>query len=421
MSKQGNFISVASDQEGADVRIVTETEPFPVAVLGAAGAQVDASRYGQLITGGRKDNVLVRFEYNNSTEDVSLTTSGTGVEANAGSMASVSPGTGVGAAAIASRRVVAYRPGHEAYGFFTTLYGAPEANTYQRHGLFDVTNGFFFGYEDAIFGATVRDGGVDLRIPQSEWNADTCDGAGKSRFKLNHATLNQYKITYGWLGSAPVTFWIYSGSEKGWILAHVYDKSNSITTPTIGEPSQGILFETGRTTGTGAAIEMKTSSWGAGTIESFHSHAGHRTFGGETSNTLVAATPTHIASFYNKPTFQGKANKVAIEAVYMGVATDGNKSVLIRMYRDATITGPDYIDIDADNSVTAVSVVGTLVADTGKYELTVPLAKVGSQSLNLGSGHIHLELLPGETMTIVGFSSGASDVTVSFRWEEYFS
>ena len=44
MSKNGTLISVASDQDGADVRIVTETNPFPVGLFDGAGNPIDSLR-----------------------------------------------------------------------------------------------------------------------------------------------------------------------------------------------------------------------------------------------------------------------------------------------------------------------------------------------------------------------------------------
>lgn len=48
MSKQGILISVADDQDGKDPRIVTETEPFPVALLDLDGENV-AEQYSKAI------------------------------------------------------------------------------------------------------------------------------------------------------------------------------------------------------------------------------------------------------------------------------------------------------------------------------------------------------------------------------------
>lgn len=410
---------VSVDDNAASLTIDTDEGEIQAEIVGSSKSKADVSRYGQLVTGMRGDDVLVRFEYNNSTEDVEEAVAGTGAVANADAMASTSPGTGVGTAAISSLRFVTYRPGHEIYSFFTTLYAAPEANTYQRHGIFNGNNGFFFGYEGTTFGVSIRKDGTDTQTAQASWNVDACDGAGSSGFDLNHEALLQYKITYGWLGSAPISFWIYGGVEYDWILVHVIDQTNTSTSPSVSEPSQGIKIESGRTTGTGAAILTKTSSWAAGTIEGVHTHAGHRIFAGAATTTLASATETLMAAFRNKSTFQGRTNKVTIEAVYMGAATDGNKSVLINFYRNATITGGAWADVDTNNSVTEVNTTATYSG--GKYEMTVPLSKVDSVSIDLGGGHIHLELFPGESMVVAGLSANANEVVLSFRWEEYFS
>lgn len=417
--EQKTGTSSTVDDGGLSLTVDTDAGEIQAEIVGSSKATADVSRYGQLVTGMRGDDVLVRFEYNNSTEDVLEVVSGTGAAANASAMASVSPGTGIGAAALSSVRFVTYRPGHEVYAFFTTLYATPEADTYQRHGIFNGDNGFYFGYEGTTFGVSIRKDAADTQTAQANWSVDACDGTGASGFDLNHESLLQYKITYGWLGSAPISFWVYGGAEHDWILVHVIDQTNTSTSPSISEPSQGIKIESGRTTGTGVAILTKTSSWGAGTIEGVHTHAGHRIFAGSTSTSLAAATETLMAAFRNKATFQGRANKVTIEAVYMGAATDGNKSVLINFYRNATVTGGAWSDVDAANSVTEVNTTATFSG--GKYEMTVPLSKIDSVSLSLGVGHIHLELFPGETMTVAGLSANANDVILSFRWEEYFS
>jgi len=410
----------AFSQMGGAVHVAKAITPS-TSIVGTAGAAADVSRYGQLVTGMRGDDVLVRFEYSNSSEDVIETVAGTGTTGNADAMASVTTGIGVGEAIIESKRFITYRPGHEVYAFFTTIYDTPEPGTYQRHGIFNGVDGFFFGYENTVFGVSLRKDGVDEFFPQSGWNIDPCDGAGKSGFNLNHNALLQYKITYGWLGSAPVSFWVYGGIGYDWILVHVIDQTNTSTSPTISEPSQAIKFEVGRTAGDGADITMRTSSWAGGTIEGIHTHAGHRVFAGEGFSSLSAGTETLIAAFRNKDTFQGRANKVAIEATYMGASTDGTKSVIIRFWRNATVIGGVWNDVDADNSVTEINVTAAFTQGSGKYEMSVPMAKSDTISLVLGAGHIHLEMDPGELMLVTGESAGASEVELSFRWEEYFS
>ena len=109
-----------------------------------------------------------------------------------------------------------------------------------------------------------------------------------------------------------------------------------------------------------------------------------------------------------------------IQAVLIGVATDGTKTVSFDFHKNSTLTGTSYTDVDTANSVTSYDTAGAISAN-GKFELSFPLAKIDSRIVDVGAGHVHLELQPGETMTISALSAAANDVQISFRWEEYFS
>lgn len=374
------------------------------------------THYGQLEITEHRADILCRFEYGNSARDVTITTTGTGASSNANSMAVASTGAGVGLSRFQSIRTNTYRPAHECKAVMSVTFSTASANTNQRAGIYDSQDGFFFGYSGTTFGVTIRKGGSDTFIAQSSWNKDKLDGTGNSKFNIDPTKSNQYLINYGWLGVSPITFMVYGGEDKGWIPCHVYDITNIATTPTILSPSLPISWEAERTSGSGA-ITVSVGSIFAGRSAA-HSHAGHRSFCGRATKTLVAGVETYIATFINNSTFQGKTNKVRIEASYVGAATDGTKSAEFLFHKNATVTGASYVAIDANNSVTSYDISGSYTS--GSLEFDIPLAKVDNVALPLGE-NIHLELLPGETMTISGLSAGASDVIIAFRWEEYFA
>lgn len=377
------------------------------------------TRYGQLVISERKSDILCHFEYNNSLQDVTPTVSGTGTSSNANSMAIISTGAGVGLSRFTTKRNLLYRPAQEAYFFMSAIFSTPQASTTQYIGLYDTNDGFIFGYSATQFGIILRKGASDTFVAQSSWNKDKCDGTGNSKFTLDPTKINQYAVLFGWLGSAPITYMIYGGEDKGWIVCHVSDVTNTGTSPSVLSPNLPITWEVQRTAGSGA-ITVSVGSISAGKNVGQHEHAGHRVFAGRAAKTLVAGAETYIATFLNNSTFQGKTNKVLIEATYFGAASDGTKTVEIKFYKNCTLTGTSYTAVDANNSVTSYDTAGA-ISVAGSFEFDVPLAKVDQQSIDLGAGHIHLELLPGETMTITGLSAGASDVVVSFRWEEYFA
>ena len=393
--------------------------PNRIMIRDPDGTVAEVTRYGQQVIGLRHDDIKCRFEYNNSTNDVSVTTTGTGTSSNSNSQAVASTGAGVGKCTFDTVRSVPYQPAHEIYFFGSAVFTTGAANTNQRYGMFDDDDGFFFGYSGTTFGVTLRKGASDTFIAKSAWNKDKCDGTGTSVFNLDPTKNNQYKISFGWLGIAPISFHIYGGESRGWVLAHVIDYTNTQTTPTVNSPSHKIRWQVERTSGAGA-ITVAVGCVSGGSIQGEHSHAGRRVFAGSAATTLTAATETFIAAFRSVTTFQSKTNKVRAEAVYMGASTDGTKNVRLVLKRNATITGGAWSSVDANNSIMEVNTTAASFSG-GTSEMVVPMLKTDTLALDLGAGHIHLELFPGESMMVTGYSAGANDVEVAFRWEEYFA
>lgn len=45
---------------------------------------------------------------------------------------------------------------------------------------------------------------VDIKIPQSQWNLDTCDGRGPSGYNLDLSKMQMFYIDYSWYGAGPI-------------------------------------------------------------------------------------------------------------------------------------------------------------------------------------------------------------------------
>ena len=73
-----------------------------------------------------------------------------------------------------------------------------------------------------IKGSIVR----ELRVPQSQWNIDICDGTNpESQFFLDLNTMQMIGIQYSWYGAGFVDFMI-RGSDGNWIKVHRMVNSN---------------------------------------------------------------------------------------------------------------------------------------------------------------------------------------------------
>lgn len=398
----------------------TTSSPLEVESVGPEGKQAMNTIFGEVTVGTRHDDVSCQFQYNNSTRDVLSTISGTGTTSNADSQAIVSSGTGVGEASIVSIDAVRYQPGHECLTMFTSGFiGTPDANSYMQHGLFSGEDGFWFGYKGTDFGVAMLRGGVETFYPQTAWNKDKLDGTGVTGFDLVPSNLNIYKISYGWLGIAPIFFSVYSGSDNGWVLCHVIDFVNTQSFPHILNPSLPVQAKCSRSSGTGNDLQIKTSSWRAGIVgEENELNSSSRVFSKTVISKIVSTTETPVITLRNNTTFQSKNNQVKIELMVVNFTTDGAKAVVFTGRKGATLTGATFNAVDVNNSTMSFDVAATSFTGGTEGAATV-LGKVDRARTDVrGTG---LVIYPGETFLITGKAAGTtSDVSVSVRWVEYF-
>jgi hypothetical protein len=383
--------------------------------------EVVATKFGQLVVANRNDDISVRFEYGNSSHDVDTTASGSAAVSNANSMATLTSGAEISRAIISSKRHVVYHPGHEIQAYFTAILNpATDAASYLRAGIYDDDDGFYLGYDADDFRVACRSGGVTTTVSQSAFNKDRVGGAGgqynKSSFNLDTSKLNIYRITYGWLGIAPIAFSVYGGQDRGWITMHVFDLGNTQAIPSTESPSNHVRMEAGRSAGSGNAVSLSTASWNAGST-GVSSSTGHRGFSQKFEITASAGVTGYMGTIRNNTTHLTKANKIRAELTYFGASTDGNKSVNFELIKNAVLASTSYTDTDSNNSVIAYDTAGT--ASAGTSEMTFPMQKIDTLPFDMSNQHI--SLLPGETLSITARGSANNTVTVSLRWKEIFS
>jgi hypothetical protein len=88
MSKQGNFISVASDQEGADVRIVTETNPLPLGLFDGYGNPIGSLKGALNIHDADVHNSIVNKYIHQHTATVTTLAANSAIDTDTLSLAS---------------------------------------------------------------------------------------------------------------------------------------------------------------------------------------------------------------------------------------------------------------------------------------------------------------------------------------------
>lgn len=362
--------------------------------------------FGDAVTATRTSTLSLAWQYGQNTYDTTEAVTGTGAVTYANSMAKVSTGASTGTARLESIPALRYQSSFDGYAYFTTIFTTPEADTYQRAGIFDASNGFFAGYEGEDFQFTIREGGSDV--------AATLTEDGLNGFNLDKLTI--WRISYGYLGAAPVLLERYTDLENGWTVAAAYDKSGQLLQPHVDNPSLKWAIEVGRTSGSGA-VTLQNASAAMGRIGADIT-TGVRHFSRSNGKTISGSTLTNILTIRNKATFASVANMVSLILGQVSVAADGNKPVRAFIYRNATLGGsPSYNDNSAAISVVDFDVAGTTV--TGGTEIySVSFGKTGSATSPVKPFGVTIH--PGETITLAVESAQASDIVGSILWEEAF-
>ena len=225
--------------------------------------------FNQLVTSERQNDVECSFAGNGTLSTlVTLTVTGTGAGAWANGQALFTTGaTNPSTVKAVSLDSVAYRAASELFAYFTAYWATSAVGTWQRIGLFDTNDGFFVGYEGVSFGVTIRTGGSDTTTAQASFNLDNLSGAVGSKFTRNAIPeaidpthQNVFRIRFGWLGSAPIVFEVFS-PDGVWVAFHTIRMPNSQSTPSIRNPN---LPFTLWMSDTGTGLTMGSSCWAAG-------------------------------------------------------------------------------------------------------------------------------------------------------------
>ncbi len=105
--------------------------------------------------------VQVLFTYGINPNVVGTTLTGTGSVTGSQALAVVATGASANSAAtLATRRYLVFRAGQGARVVFTALYTLGVVGSTQWGGIGALSNGIFFGYQDATFGIMIRTSGV---------------------------------------------------------------------------------------------------------------------------------------------------------------------------------------------------------------------------------------------------------------------
>lgn len=257
---------------------------------------------------------------------------------------------------------------------------------------------------------------TDLWVAQSDWNIDKLDGTGKSGMVLDVSKGNVYQIQYQWLGFGKLNFFIESDTTGNLILVHRINYTNNNTSVSLRKPSLRPLFACA-SLGSTTPLYMKVGSF-AGFNEGIIDYSYLPRWSVSNSKSISSNTETVILVIRNKLLINGIINTSEMLVDHVDVATDGTKSVIIRVYVNCingagtTTDFTNFLEVSPNTSTTVYDITSDTKTNGFLVDSFV-IQKVGN-----GFSEHQYFLERNESVTITAESTGASDVICSIQWLE---
>ncbi len=293
-----------------------------------------------------------------------------------------------------SRMYHNYMPGKSQLILSSFVFYGPVANVVKRTGYFDDRNGIFFEQDgNGVLSMNIRSyvtGNAEtVRIPQSSWNGDKCDGKGDSGWNLDITKTQLWWCDFQWLGVGRVRVGFVHNDS--YIVAHTFYNSDVLDTVYLSNPNLPVRCEirnTGTSTGTYFDQICATVISEGGYVES-GSYYGINS--GTTFKSITVANGLYpIMAIRLKNTVNGYPNRYTVRSESLTIYASDNPAYwkLIRLDSpaDITVSSPTWTSV---NSSSAVEYNLTATAFTGGTQIAggiVGTQSPGGSSKGTGSG-----------------------------------
>lgn len=360
---------------------------------------------------------LVNVVYGIGTAKIIQTVANGGTITSSESMLVASSGVATnGSARVESEHNVRYTPAEEFYAYFSVLFAAGVVGANQLCGPLSETDGFAVGFKGTQFLLIRRNNSVDIPVNQADFNKDKLDGTGRSGFTLDPTMLNQFRVTFGWLGSSNIFFQVYTAT-KGWVFFHEIQIAGTEVTPHIRIPYLPVSLDVTKTSGTTDVI-AKSASWNAGIMGTAPVGVSDKLHSLSIPETaIIGGAETHLVSLRGLQTLNGIINRLEIILLHWSVAAEGTKPAGFKIYRDSVLAGGTWNDHQTGVSVIEQNLTAT-ISTPGEEILPTTTSKSGSKDLNIQ--HLRIDIHRGDIITITALSSNGSDVLTGIAWRETF-
>ena len=249
-------------------------------------------------------------------------------------------------------------------------------------------------------------------IPQTAWNIDRMDGTGPSAMTADWTKGNIFGVQFQYLGYGDAFFYVVDSFTGHPQLVHIVRNANTRTRTVLRNPNLYLTWES-RNTGTGTSREMRGASGGA-FVEGKINFLGAQ-FGAVGTKAIGAGVETPVLTLRGSTTYDNRRSSAQIQIDRFSVACDGTKTVNLHVYKNATLTAPQFQRVNATTSAADYDSAATAITGgTQVYAFSIGKTGNGTESVT----DLALFLQAGDTLTITATSANASDVSATIVWIE---
>lgn len=384
--------------------------------LNELSIDIPRTAFGEVAVANMTPVIQYDFTYCLNSDVVITSTTGSGSVVHDGTVfVNVASGSAINSSgAIWSRRFLRYKPGQGARAVFSCIYTQGVDGNTQVSGVGTDLDGYFIGYNGTTFSILRRYNGTNNWTAQSSWNYDKMDGTGSSGIILDPTKGNIYMINYQWYGFGSQNYYISDPTTGRFVLVHRITYENQYTlTSTLNNILPMYLKSTNTTNNTN--IIMKSSSFAA-FVEGNVRLVGPR-YGIDASKLVNSTLFTPIITIRNRTTYNSKTNYIPVYLRGMSVCGNNSQPIIVVLFRNSTLTGTSFTNINTINSVIESDTSATAI--TGGSQIHTMCLDVNG-SINYDLSNNDLILVPGEYVTIaVRFlNPGNAYVGVGLNWYE---
>lgn len=312
---------------------------------------------------------------------------------------------------IPSRKQGTYVAGFDMEGMSTWAWlDGGLANTFQFAFLLgNATCGIGVGFDGLDWGVVHRMAGVDSHTAP---NLDPLDGSGPSKMVIDTTKINIFRVGMAYLGVGGFLLRIWDAPTRKWVPFHFITRANVSTMLLVDDPHLGTLGDIKKTGAAATNVRMISGSWSV--VVYTHEEHGNP-FTKEASLAYTSGAEKPVLTIKNPWLFNGVANRVPMRLLSVSMGTDGTKQTIIRIRRNALLTGSAFAPVEAGQSAAEYDATATAMTN-GHTEQIFTIESKSGEHEELGSEDIIV--FPGESVTFSGDSPGSNAITIAVRWRE---